>query len=123
MSQLFSLVLAVAGCLLFVAGAGGQEPYRKLGAGEIARAVPGMEFTDEVHWAYVFERGGRLNSVAMGKPMTGSWRQQKDRLCLTRPAEQERCYEVWRAEKNVQLREPGFDIHEEGVLQTSAKRS
>jgi hypothetical protein len=100
----------------------GVEPSRKLKAAEINRSFSGMEFTDEVHWAYLFEPGGKLTSFSMGRKGSGSWRGQKDNLCWTRPPDAERCYEAWRSGPTVQLREPGFEIYEEGVLQKPTSR-
>jgi hypothetical protein len=73
-----------------------------------------MEFTDEVHWALVFEKGGRLNSFSMGEASTGSWRVEEDELCTTRPPGEPRCHEVWASGRNMQLRaEPA--IPDEGI--------
>ena len=80
-----------------------------------------MEFTDEVHWAMVFEKGGRVNPFSMEKASSGSWRIDKDQLCLSRPPDELRCYEVWIAGQTVQLRdEPA--IPEEGILQKPQER-
>ncbi|PSC05969.1 hypothetical protein SLNSH_06225 [Alsobacter soli] len=117
------LLLAVSGLLVCSGPAQAEDGFRKLGAPEIRRTVPGMEFTDAVHWAYFFQRGGRLGAVAMGRRGAGRWRQDKDRLCLTRSDEAERCYEVWRAGERVQLREDGPSIPEEGILQRPSSRS
>jgi hypothetical protein len=40
---------------------------------DIAALFTGMEFTDEVHWAYVFERDRRLPWFSMGRKGTGAW--------------------------------------------------
>ena len=56
------LLLAVSGLVVCSGPAQAEDGFRKLGAPEIRRTVPGMEFTDEVHWAYVFQRGGRLGA-------------------------------------------------------------
>ena len=41
-----------------------------------------MEMTDGTHWRDIFERNGALVSYAMGKRTVGSWRVQKNELCL-----------------------------------------
>jgi hypothetical protein len=57
----------------------------------------------------------------MGKAGTGSWKVEKDELCLDRPPDEPRCYEVWASGRNVQLRyEP--TLPEEGILQKPQKR-
>ena len=97
------------------------DAFRQLKGREIASRFTGMELTDEVHWAYVFERGGRLNIFSMGRPGTGSWKVEKDELCLDRPPDEARCHEAWVSGKNVQLRrEPA--IPDEGILQKPQKR-
>jgi hypothetical protein len=114
------LVVAAVGFLLATAALA-AEPFRHLNGREIASRFIGMELTDEVHWAYVFERGGRLNIFSMGRPGTGSWKVESNELCLDRPPDEARCYEVWVSGRNVQLRrEP--EIPDEGILQKPQKR-
>jgi len=97
------------------------DVFRQLKGREIASRFTGMELTDEVHWAYVFDRGGRLKIYSMGRPGTGSWKVDKNELCLDRPPDEPRCYEVWVSGQNVQLRrEP--DVPDEGILQKPQKR-
>jgi hypothetical protein len=59
----------------------------------------------------------------MGSRSIGKWRIDKGMLCLVRDELGERCFEVWMADKNVQLREPGIDSTEEGILQKPASRN
>jgi hypothetical protein len=98
------------------------EPFRQIKGMEIARRFQQQEFTDEVHSAYVFGKDGHLSSVFMGKRGGGIWRVQGDRLCLLPDAFPERCSEVWMSGKRVQLREPGVEIYEEGILQRPTAR-
>lgn len=101
--------------------ASAADDFRRLRGKEITARFNGMEFTDEVHWAYVFEKGGRLNIFSMGRPGMGSWKVDKDELCLDRPPDEPRCYEVWVSGQNVQLRrEP--EIPDEGILQKPQRR-
>jgi len=119
--DLGGLVVASAGCLLLASAALAAEPFRHLKGREIAARFTGMELTDEIHWAYVFERGGRLKIFSMGRPGTGAWKVEKDELCLDRPPDEARCYEVWVSGQTVQLRrEP--EIPDEGILQKPQKR-
>jgi hypothetical protein len=114
-------VMTIAVWLPFATAALAAEPFRHLKGREIASRFTGMELTDEVHWAYVFERGGRLNIFSMGRPGTGAWKVEKDELCLDRSPDEARCYEVWVSGQNVQLRrEP--EIPDEGILQKPQKR-
>jgi hypothetical protein len=57
---------ALALWLVFTTAASAGEPFRQISGKEITRRFSGQEFTDEVHWTYVFLRGGRLSSVSMG---------------------------------------------------------
>ncbi|WP_162820312.1 hypothetical protein [Microvirga calopogonii] len=102
-------------------GRDAADAYHRMKGREIASRFIGMELTDEIHWAYVFEKGGHLKSVAMGKAGTGTWKVDKDELCLNRPPDEPRCYEVWNSGTKVQLRyEPA--LPEEGILQKPQKR-
>jgi hypothetical protein len=75
-----------------------------------------MELTDETHWAYQFEKTGRLPAFSTGRTRTGSWRVDNDELCLEREVDGLRCFEVWISGRRVELRrEPGPP--DEGILQ------
>lgn len=93
------------------------EVSRQLKGAEIKARFADMEFTDETHFGDVFDRSGRVTSYAMGKKSIGTWRIEKQQLCVTRQREEQRCYEVWILGASVELREPGFDIITYGVLQ------
>jgi hypothetical protein len=82
------LVVAAAVGFLLATAALAAEPFRHLNGREIASGFTGMELTDEVHWAYVFERGGHLKSFSMGRAATGTWKVEKDELCLDRPPDE-----------------------------------
>jgi hypothetical protein len=118
-------VLVIATTLLpgwsLAEGTAAADAYHQMKGREIASRFTGMELTDEVHWAYVFEKGGRLNIFSMGRPGTGAWKVDRNELCLDRPPDEARCYEVWVSGRNVQLRrEP--EIPDEGILQKPQKR-
>lgn len=114
-AALFSIVAVLA-------TAASAESLRPLKGKEIAARFSGQELTDEVHWAYVFERGGRLRSFSMGKAGTGRWRVEKDQLCFGVGQEEPRCYAVWMSGSRVELRREG-DLPEEGVLQKPKPRA
>jgi hypothetical protein len=118
-------VLVIATTLLpgwsLAQGTAAADAYHRMKGREIASRFTGMELTDEVHWAYVFEKGGRLNIFSMGRPGTGAWKVDRNELCLDRPPDEARCYEVSVSGRNVQLRrEP--EIPDEGILQKPQKR-
>lgn len=104
-------------------GVGAEDAYRKLASRQIEQAFKGHEFADGVHWAYVFRANGSLDAASLGRRSAGRWRVQDNSLCLTRPPDEERCYEVWVSGTRVQLREPGFDITEDGFLSPAAPTS
>jgi hypothetical protein len=114
------MVLAISLSALHAASA--AEPFRPLKGKDIKARFAGMEFTDDVHWADVFGRDGRISSFSMGKKSTGKWRVEKDQLCIARQSEEERCYQVSVAGNSVQLREPGVEVFLDGVLQKPAAR-
>lgn len=103
--------LAATGGATFAA-----DTFRKLSGREIMARFPGMEFTDEHHYADVFHRDGTVSAVVMGRPKAGKWRVDKHELCLAVGADEEQCYEVWISGKNVQLRQPGIEMVDEGIL-------
>jgi len=100
-----------------------DDTFRQLKQREIRTKVAGMEFTDEVHWAFVFSRDGTLPIFSMGTKRVGHWRIDRDMLCLDRPRDGLHCYEVWMSGNALQLREPGIEIREEGILQKPAVRN
>lgn len=111
------------GSLLSIQPAHAVDAFRMLKGPAIRAGLSGMELTDDVHWAYVFDRNGTLTIYSMGRKSAGRWSVQKDQLCLDTPVDHQRCYAVWRAGKTLQLRQPEFDIYDEGFLQRPSKRS
>jgi hypothetical protein len=116
------LLVALAFWLPFATAIHAAEPFRQLNGREIKGRLTGMEFSDDVHWAHVFDRDGRFRSFSMGRKSTGTWRVDRDELCLERESEGRRCYQVWASGRSVQLREPGIEIYEEGTLQKPQQR-
>jgi hypothetical protein len=104
-----------------IAGAATAGPFRQLRGPEIQSRFTGMELTDETHWSYRFEKAGGLAAFSTGRPRTGSWRVEKDELCLDREVDGLRCFQVWISGKRVELRrEPGPP--EVGILQRPQAR-
>ena len=73
----------------------------------------------------MFAKHGTYVTFSLGSKSQGNWRVEKNQLCIDRSksSKDNRCYEVWISGKNVQLRQPGIDIHDEGILQKPVKRS
>ncbi len=104
------------------AGAQATDAFRQLKGREIIAKFKGQEFTDEVHFAEVFNRDGTLTMISMGTRTAGKWHVSGDELCLLHAEDKERCFSVWMSGRNVQLRQAGIDISEDGILQKPKQR-
>src|SRR3954447_19923940 len=109
-SRISDFDAALAFWLLLAGTVPGREPFRQLKGPEISSRIKGMEFTDEVHFAELFKPDGSLGIVSMGARKTGKWRVSRDELCLLEPGDEERCYGMWMAGRNIELRREGIDI-------------
>jgi hypothetical protein len=65
---------AFALIVLLAPGALAADMFRRLRGKEIAARRTGMKPTGDVHWAHVFESGGRLMSMSMGRSGNGTGR-------------------------------------------------
>jgi hypothetical protein len=110
---------------LFAASAGlrAEGTFVKLRGAQIQAIFTGVEMTDGVHWADVFAAGGILATYAMGRKTTGTWRVEKDQLCVDRGKDDSDCYQVWLAGKKVELRHEGSSLPLEGILQKPVSRN
>lgn len=113
-----ALALVVAGS----SAADAAEPFRRIPGRDLAVRLPGMELTDDVHWAYGFERGGRLRSVSMGTLRTGSWSVRGDELCLDGGPDGARCFHVWAAGDGIELRRDDGSLPDAGILRKPQAR-
>jgi hypothetical protein len=109
-------ILACAGVLAAAAPAAADDAFRRLTGRDITARIAGMEFTDDVHWADVFDHSGSLTSYSMGKKTTGTWRVDHDGLCLTRERQEPQCFQVWVAGNAVELRQIGSRFVLDGTL-------
>jgi hypothetical protein len=103
--------------------AGAAEKFQRLSGAQIRAKFAGMEMTDGVHWADVYERGGGLPSFSMGRKTVGKWRVEKEELCLDRGKDDSGCYQVSMSGKNVEMRRQGANLPLEGVLQRPTARN
>src|SRR4051812_48500938 len=117
-------VLAIAMALTAArsTAASAGEPFRRLPGRELAMRLPGMELTDDVHWAYGFQRGGRLRSVSMGPLRNGTWRVRGDELCLDGGPDGARCFQVWAAGDGIELRREDGTLPDAGTLRKPQAR-
>ena len=63
--------------IVVVSQAAMAQTFQKVSGSQIRSRLAGMEMTDGVHWADVFEANGTLNSFSMSKKTTGTWRFRK----------------------------------------------
>jgi hypothetical protein len=113
---------AAAAVLPIAVAVAAAEPFRRLPSRELAARLVGMELTDDVHWAYGFERGGRLHAVSMGTLRTGSWRVRGDDLCLDGGPDGARCFQVWAAGNGIELRRGDGSLPDAGILRKPQAR-
>jgi len=116
------VTLAAAASIVGLSGAVGAEPFRRLPGRDLAVRLPGMELTDDVHWAYGFARGGRLRSVSMGTLRTGTWRVRGDDLCLDGGPDGALCFQVWAAGAAIELRRDDGTLPDAGILRKPLAR-
>ena len=97
------LVAALVG-IIAAASANAADTFRKLSTAEIKSKIAGMENTDEVHWADLFQKDGTFVSYSMSKKRTGKWFFRNNELCLDNGKEPADCNEVWMSGNKVEYR-------------------
>jgi hypothetical protein len=75
-----------------------------------------MEMTDSVHFGHMFAAGGTLKIFSMGKKKEGTWRVERDEICVDRGKDDGGCYQVWMSGKNVESRRGELGATSEGTL-------
>src|SRR5437870_3770098 len=120
MSKLAAVLAAAAFGLISFETDAGAERLQRLSAARIRAKFVAMQFTDEVHWRYVFDRDGTLRSYSMGTKKVGKWTIEKDELCLYLDERDDGCYEVSLSGKSLTMKPSGLGLTLEGVLQTPA---
>lgn len=113
------------GVLLFAyVPADAADGFKKLNAAQVRQRLSGMEITDGVHWAELYNKDGSLVQWAMGRKYVGSWTLDRDELCTSIPTRETLCREVWVSPSNrVEFRMPGIDHPQEGQLVKRQARS
>jgi hypothetical protein len=115
--------LAFLAVVVLGSTAAAAEKFQKLSGGQIRARLAGMELTDNVHWRDLYQRNGTVTSTSMGRNRTGTWRVDKDQLCIEFEKEPvPKCYEVWLSGKEVELRHEGL-LPLQGVLEGPAARN
>lgn len=83
------------------------DRFQKLAGPQIRARIAGMEVSDDVHWAEVYEAIGVVTSYSMGKTRLGKWRTEENLLCVVFE-DSDDCFEVWVAGPKVQFRHEGW---------------
>ena len=117
------LVVGFGGCAAFGCSGMAADKDRQLSEREIRAKVAGMEITDEVHWADLYNRDGTYVSYSMGKKRTGKWSTRRGQLCLDDGKEPPECKEVWISGEKLQIRVPGDPIPFDVVLKKQQPRN
>ena len=107
---------------VFATTAIAAEKPQRLSNAHIQARLTGMEITDEIHWADVYERGGALRSYSMGRKTIGKWFIRNNELCIERGKEEASCYQVWNSGTRIELRRERSDLPLQGILQKPLKR-
>jgi hypothetical protein len=102
---------------------GAAEKFQKLSGPQIRARFTGMEMSDSVHFADMFAAGGTLKIFSMGKKKEGTWRVERDEICVDRGRDDGGCYQVWMSGKNVEFRRGGLGATLEGTLQRPVPRN
>lgn len=99
------------------------EPFQRLSGPQIRAKLIGMQFTDEVHWGEVYWPDGRVTSEEMSRKRLGTWRIEKNLLCVDYGADGgSNCYEVRLSGRRVEMRTlDSVDSPMEGVLERAPK--
>lgn len=110
------------GCLALTAAMGlaptpslAAPAFHRVRGKAIATLLTGREFSDEVHFTMLFEKGGALRMFSTGRRREGAWRVEDDQLCLDRTGDDHQCFEVWTSGSRLELRREAGPP-EEGIL-------
>lgn len=101
--------------MLPAATASSAPSFHRVRGGAIGALLTGREFSDEVHFTILFEKGGVLRVFSTGRRREGAWRIEGDELCLDRSGDDHHCFEVWTAGNRLELRRDAAPP-EEGII-------
>lgn len=116
------LLIAVLVAMTTTTTAYAADNFHKMSANEIRSKIAGMEITDEVHWAELYNRDGTYTMWSMAKKFTGKWLVKDGALCLDGGREAPNCKEVWISGNKIEFRQPGGIVFE-GVLKKQEPRT
>jgi hypothetical protein len=114
---LTALAAAVVGLAAFVPDTVAAANAQRLSGAQIRAKLTGMQVTDEVHYRFVYERDGTLESFAMGVKKVGKWSIQKDELCLELGENDDGCYTVTLRGEHIEMVPSGLGGPLDGIVQ------
>ena len=98
-------IILVLPALVSGSAANAQEMFRLLGEKEIHAKVIGNDIIDSSQWSMYLRPDGTLIRNEMDRKVTGVWKIQKNKLCLSDRSNQLlNCHEVWMSGQNIRLR-------------------
>lgn len=107
----------IGGLVTLDAGFVAAENLKTLTGPQIRAAFTGKQLTDEVHYRFVYDRDGTLRTYSMGAKQVGTWRIEKDELCLFLKDMEDSCYRVAQKGKEFELKPTGLGGPLDGILQ------
>ncbi len=112
-----ALATGIGGLVTLDAGLVAAESLRTLTGTQIRAAFTGKQLTDEVHYRFVYESDGTLRSYSMGAKQVGTWRVEKNELCLFLKDTEDSCYRVTQSGKQFELKPTGLGGPLDGILE------
>jgi hypothetical protein len=112
-----ALATGVGSMVALGAGFVAAESSRVLTGAQIRAAFTGKQLTDEVHYRFVYESDGTLRSYSMGTKEVGTWRIEKNELCLFLKDTEDSCYRVTQSGKRFELKPTGLGGPIDGILE------
>ena len=98
-------IILVLPALVSGSAANAQEMFKLLGEKEIQAKVIGNDIIDSSQWSMYLRPDGTLIRNEMDRKVTGVWKIQKNKLCLSdRSNPLLNCHEVWMSGQNIRLR-------------------
>ena len=112
-----ALATGIGGLVTLDAGFVAAENLKTLTGAQIRAAFTGKQLTDEVHYRFVYDRDGTLRTYSMGAKQVGTWRIEKNELCLFLKDMEDGCYLVTQNGKRFELKPTGLGGPLDGILE------
>ncbi|WP_164937694.1 hypothetical protein [Bradyrhizobium guangxiense] len=112
-----ALGVGIGGLVSLDAGFVAAESVRTLTGAQIRAAFTGKQLTDEVHYRFVYDGDGTLRTYSMGAKQVGTWRVEKNELCLFLKDMEDSCYSVTKSGRRFELKPTGLGSPLDGILE------